>query len=59
MNIYLYYKSLKQPYLDFLDKHPKVKIVHVTATLILSGWTFKTTTQEVFKLIKASLMKKN
>jgi len=59
MNIYLYYKSLRKPYFDFLEKYPKAKFFHVGVTLFLSGWTFKTTSQEAIKLIKNFLAKKN
>lgn len=58
MNILLYYKELRKPYIDFLDKHPTVKMMHVLTTLVLSGWTFKNTTQEVLKII-SKVLKKN
>ena len=59
MNIFLYYKTLKEPYINFLDKHPNVKIVHVLMTFFLSGWTLKNTSQEILKIINKILEKKN
>jgi hypothetical protein len=58
MNVLDYYKALRKPYFDFLEKYPSVKVFHVLTTLVLSGWTFKNTTQEVFKII-SGVLKKN
>jgi len=57
MDVLAYYKTLRKPYIDFLDKHTSIKVVHILTTLVLSGWTFKNTTQEVLKIINKVLRK--
>lgn len=59
MTIFAYFETLKKPYNDYLEKHPKVKILQLLITFFLSGWTFKKTTQEVLKIVNETLVKKN
>jgi hypothetical protein len=58
MFIFSFIETLRKPYFDFLEKHPKIKITQIVLTFFVSGWTFKNTSHKLFEIIIKALQTK-